>query len=238
MWYNARAIAGNKKSERTQLVDTSIPWIFVTSLLVGYSGAMMPGPLSTMSIGESAKRGWKAAPLLVTGHSITEFVMVLALMLGLSQVLGDVRVRGTVGVMGGAFLVWMGIDLLRSARKQQIELKAHDHPGSLGRALVSTGALVSVSNPYWLLWWATVGANYVVLSLQQGIAGLMAFYVGHILSDYTWNGFLGALVVSGRKLLTNAVYQSITMVCGLGVMALGGYFFASGTLMWLPLLSS
>lgn len=216
------------------MLDTTLVFLFVTSFVIGFSGAMMPGPLVTMVITESARRGWRAAPLLVTGHSFAELAMVLALAAGLSAVLSHSSVAGAVGLLGGAALLWMGAGILQTVWKGKVSLSAigEDRPAS---GYLWSGVAVSVGNPYWLMWWATVGATYVVRSLGSGAAGLASFYTGHILSDFVWCCFVGSLIVTGRKMLGQRIYQGILAVCGVFLLGLGCYFIFSGVQFLTPL---
>jgi len=93
---------------------------------------------------------------------------------------------------------------------------------------IITGIVVSISNPYWVLWWATVGASYVALSLARGPLGLGAFYFGHILSDLSWYSLVALLIARGKALLSQPVYRMILLVCGLFLIALSIYFVYSG----------
>ncbi len=220
--------------------------LFTTAFIVGLSGALMPGPLTTFSITESVKRGWHAAPTLVAGHSIAELVVVIALAVGLSRLLNQTLVIGSIGVLGGAFLIWMGFDMVKGILSGSVKLDLQRAPvearpltgegvvavrqdgGVLASGLVGTGILISISNPYWLVWWATVGAEFVSRSLQAGAVGLAAFYLGHILSDFGWNGLLGGIAHSGRRVINNTVYGAVIAVCGVFICFLGAYFLYAG----------
>jgi threonine/homoserine/homoserine lactone efflux protein len=90
------------------------------------------------------------------------------------------------------------------------------------------GVLLSVGNPYWLLWWATVGAGYFIMFTQFGIAGLIAFYVGHVALDLGWNSLLAFLSASGRRAFPQPVYRGVLLACGLFLMAMSIYFVRSG----------
>jgi len=94
---------------------TKLAAIFTTSLMVGCSGALMPGLLLTVTISQSAQRGFWQGPLLILGHAIAELALVLALAAGLSRLLKRKAVAGLIGLLGGAFLLWMGLDIARSA---------------------------------------------------------------------------------------------------------------------------
>ncbi|MQL53248.1 hypothetical protein GFC01_13470, partial [Desulfofundulus thermobenzoicus] len=93
---------------------------------------------------------------------------------------------------------------------------------------VLAGILISLSNPYWSLWWATVGLGYIVLSLKQGVPGLASFFSGHILSDLAWYGLVAAAVAGGRRFLTPVLYRGILVACGFFLIFLGGSFIFWG----------
>ena len=87
---------------------------------------------------------------------------------------------------------------------------------------------MSVFNPGWLAWWASVGSAFISQSLEQGAAGVASFYVGHILSDILWLTLLAFVLASGRRMMSGGVYRGILVVCGLFLLGLGAYFLASG----------
>ncbi|RJQ26558.1 MAG: lysine transporter LysE, partial [Peptococcaceae bacterium] len=164
--------------------------IFVTAFLVGLSGAMMPGPLLTVTIGETTRQGFRAGPLIVFGHGLLEAVLVLGLAAGLMAFLADTGVARVIALFGGCFLVYLGINMIRDtlAGRVSLELRGSDSPAETGTGqieqadkpkradvtllpLVLAGILTSLSNPYWTLWWATIGLGYITLSLQNGYWG-------------------------------------------------------------------
>jgi len=208
---------------------TKLAAIFATSLFVGFSGALMPGPLLTVVISGSARSGFWEGQALVLGHAVAEVLFVAALAAGLSRLLKRNLVAGLIGLLGGAFLLWMGFDIARNAWWGTVSLDlAVGTKTGLQVGPVITGIAVSISNPYWVLWWATVGASYVTLSLGRGPLGLGCFYVGHILSDWTWYSLVAFLIARGRALLSQSIYRAILLVCGLFLIALSAYFIYSG----------
>ena len=208
---------------------TKLIAIFTTSLFVGFSGALMPGPLLTVVISGSARRGFWEGPTLVLGHAVAEALIVVGLAAGLSRLLKRNLVAGLIGLLGGAFLLWMGFDIVRSAWWGMVSLEqATGAQAGLQFGPIITGIVVSISNPYWVLWWATVGASYVALSLAQGPLGLGSFYFGHILSDLSWYSLVALLIARGKTLLSQPVYRLILLVCGFFLIALSVYFIYSG----------
>lgn len=202
--------------------------LFVTSLIVGFSGALMPGPVSMVTISQSARYGFWAGPLVTAGHAMAEIAAVAALAMGLGKVFKRSLVAGLIGLLGGGFLLWMGIDIARSGWVGiALELEPREMGvGALGS--VGAGVLASISNPYWVVWWTSVGASYVVLALRRGLPGLGAFFSGHILSDLSWNSLLAFLIASGRGFLSVSFYRGVLVVCGLILVALAIYFIYSG----------
>lgn len=205
----------------------SLAALFSTSLLVGYSGAMMPGPLLAVCIAEAAQRGFWTAPALVAGHGTLEIMLVAALTAGLGALLQRRGVSTAIAAIGGLVLIWMGQDIARAAWQGSVSLELAPGQGAGPAGPFLAGIVVSASNPYFILWWATIGASYVALARASGTAGLAAFFTGHILADITWYLLIGFLVASGRRLLDDVIYRGVLAVCGVFLLGLGAYFVYS-----------
>jgi threonine/homoserine/homoserine lactone efflux protein len=200
--------------------------VFFSSFLVGLSGALMPGPILTVTIAHAVRRGHLAGPLVSLGHAIVEGALVVGLALGLSQVLQLPMVSGTIGVLGGLCLLYMGAGMIR--QPAPTELVSTGAGGHTGMGPVAAGALLSISNPYWVLWWATVGAAYLLLALRYGPLGIAVFFAGHIMADLGWLSAVGSAITAGRNLFTPRIYKGILVVCGAFLLCLGVYFLVSG----------
>lgn len=203
--------------------------IFLTAWVVGFSGAMAPGPISTLVVAQASRRGFWAGPLLTLGHAFAEAAIVAALGLGLRELLAASRLAMAIALVGGPVLLCMGVATLRDAlRPPAPPLASAPTPKAARWGPVAAGLAASFSNPYWFLWWSTVGASYVVISLEHGARGLAALYTGHILSDLSWNSLLAFLMASGRRWLPGGAVRAFLGVAGVALMGLGVYFVVSG----------
>ncbi|MGI6600841.1 MAG: LysE family transporter [Dethiobacteria bacterium] len=202
--------------------------IFTTALLVGFSGAVMPGPLTAVTVEHALRRGYPAAPLVTLGHALLEVVMVILLLVGLGNYLARPSVTGVIGVAGGLVLAWMGFDMIKNAAGSTLLLESSSGDGQRARSPFWGGLIATASNPYWFLWWATIGAGYVVHSQNYGISGALFFFSGHILADFIWLSLLAVALVSGKRWLTDRFYQGIIFGLGLFLCAFSLYFFWSG----------
>jgi threonine/homoserine/homoserine lactone efflux protein len=199
--------------------------IFLSSFIVALSGALMPGPLLTATISESSRRGMIAGPLLIVGHGFLEICLLVALWLGLAPYLQDQKVFAIIAVSGALMLFWMALTMFRSLPELRLVL---DKKASGGGRLVATGALLSLANPYWSIWWATIGLGYIVQSLQFGLRGVLFFFCGHILADLVWYGVVSAMVARGRQLLTDRLYRGLIAGCALFLLIFGCWFGYAG----------
>ncbi|RDV84282.1 LysE family transporter [Ammonifex thiophilus] len=207
--------------------------VFGTSFLVALTGAMAPGPLLTVTLAESARRGKKVGPLLVVGHAALELLLVVLLVLGLAPFLSRPQVVAVIGMVGGLFLFWMGASLLRDVIKGRLVLDLgaagnRELGGGGAGKLIGLGAAVSLANPYWSLWWATVGFAYLTIALPMGPLGVGAFFTGHILADFLWYSVVAWAIASGRHFLGPRFYRGILGLSGIFLLGLAGYFVLSG----------
>jgi len=205
--------------------------IFGSSFVLGLSGAMMPGSLLVVNINETSRRGIVGGVLAVTGHAVLELLVVAGFAFGLGGVLAHERVAGGIGLVGSAVLAWMAYGIIRSAWRGDVSLEttgsdAQNHLGPL-----AAGSLATVSNPYWMLWWASIGAAYAALALGRGPAALWAFYVGHISSDFAWYLLVSLVIITGKKFISDRLYRGLLLSCGVFLAGLAVYFVWTGTTM-------
>jgi threonine/homoserine/homoserine lactone efflux protein len=197
------------------------------SFVLGFSGACMPGPMLTVTIAESVKRGPWAGPLLVLGHGLLEAVVVLLVLFGLGEWVQQPSVFSTIALVGGVMLLWMGWEMLRSLPRLSLDLTASE---SAGLHPVAAGVLVSLANPYFTLWWASVGLGYLLVAREAGPLGVIVFFVFHLLADLVWYAFVSGSVCLGRNLISNQVYRRMVGACALFLVLFGGYFGYRGIL--------
>ncbi|RJQ11264.1 MAG: lysine transporter LysE [Bacillota bacterium] len=221
--------------------------LFLTSLVIGFSGAVTPGPLFLACVTRTARNGFRGGSLVTVGHALLELGAVLALTLGVGVLLSRPEVPAGISLVGGLVLVWMGYGTARSAVRGNISLPTGEHTGAGGKdqqagpargdrrwdpresgADVVTGMAATVSGPYWMVWWATVGLSYMTLAAPLGAAGTGAFYLGHISADFVWYSAVAAAVAGGRRLLTTRGYRILVGACGFGLAGLGALFATRG----------
>jgi threonine/homoserine/homoserine lactone efflux protein len=206
---------------------TSLPGIFFTSFIVALSGALMPGPLLTTTIGESSRHGSRAGPLLMIGHAVLELALVALVFLGLAPLLTKKTVTATISVIGSIILFRLAYGMFRSL--PTLSLDPSGTPLRRGhRRLVISGILVSLSNPYWSIWWATIGLAYILQARMFGITGVIVFFIGHILADFAWYSFISVSVGKGRKYFTPIIYRWLVAGCALFLVVFAVWFLVGG----------
>jgi threonine/homoserine/homoserine lactone efflux protein len=201
--------------------------IFATSFVIAFSGAMMPGPFMTMTIGESAKRGPWVGPKMIVGHAFLEFILLVAIFYGLAPLLKKDIFFIVIAILGGFIMIWMAQNMFRSL--SSLELKTKDS-NKKGANLYLAGILMSLANPYWIIWWATIGLGYVLHSQKLGFAGIVFFFIGHILGDLVWYSTISITVGKGRKYFGIKTYRILVGTCAVFLVLFAVWLLYDGTI--------
>lgn len=201
--------------------------IFIGSMVVAFSGALVPGPMLTLVISSVAKKGFWTSFFIVLGHSLLELIVLVCFLFGVLKFLSDPLIAKIIGILGGVFLLYMGIDIIISIfrKKFAIDFKSVLKQKTINRkstaALVFQGILISLMNPYWFIWWISIGAAFLLKSMEFNFAGVSTFYIGHISADFIWYLFIGFLVNTGRRFFNQKVYNGILISCSIFLFYLG-----------------
>jgi threonine/homoserine/homoserine lactone efflux protein len=224
--------AESRRAGETLPAHTTLPAIFGVALATGFSGAVVPGSLLAVVVRESVRVGWAAGPVMMIGHGLLEFVAILLLITGLIAFARSPRARGIIGIVGGAVLLYLGYQtFLIGGETGAAALRAAGAagPGGLGLGrLIWLGALMSMANPYWWLWWATIGAAHTGWAVQRGRLGGGVYFTGHILSDVLWYSAVSVAIGAGRSLLSGSILRAIYLACAVFLMAMGVIFLTAG----------
>jgi len=191
------------------------------AVLISLSGVMAPGPVTTLVVGKGNESP-HAGALVALGHGIVEFPLMIGVFYGVGHLLEIPHARAVIALVGGLFLLWMGIDMLRSLTEQTLE--AH---GSNQSPLVA-GLLLSIGNPYFLVWWATVGATLILRSVRFGLLGFLAFAVAHWSCDFVWDYLLSAISFKGGQVFGRRFQKGVLLICGGFLIFFGGRFVYDG----------
>ena len=206
---------------------SGITEIFFGSLIVAFSGALVPGPMFTLVVTSVAQKGFWTSVFIVVGHSILELLIVILFFLGILKYLDNPVVVKVISILGGTFLLYMAASIIYSVVKKRVRLDLDKTriKGNLGTKntfiIVGKGILISLANPYWYIWWLTIGAAFMVRSVTISFGGVSAFYIGHILADFIWFLFVGFVVSTGRRFLNQKVYIGILLACSAFLVYLG-----------------
>jgi len=199
---------------------------FGLAFLIALTGAMVPGPVLALVIGQVLAQGLAAALLVTAGHAILEALLVVGFAFGLSRLLASDRLRGVCSILGGGVLVWMGWGMVCQA--PEISLVGAAASPLPWYALILAGAGVSLANPYFTGWWATVGTGQVATFGLKSPGDYAVFYLGHELGDVAWYGFVAAVLVLGKGWFTDAIYRWLVWGCGVLIVGLGLLFLYRG----------
>ena len=198
---------------------------------------MAPGPLLTYTIVktmQTRRLGFLVGFWVIGGHAALEFLLIVALLVGLSPLLKSPLTIRILGIAGGLVLVFLGGSLVRNVLGGRLPDVFEQSKGSKNdQKKISNpffgGVLVSMSNPYWWIWWASIGFAFM---LQHKISLgnwplLLAFFVGHEAGDLAWYSLVSALVYFGRRKIQGKLYHLVLAICGIFMVGFGIYLGAS-----------
>ena len=179
---------------------------------------MQPGPVTATAIAMGARNRW-AGTLIAIGHGIIEFPLIVVIILGLGKYFELQKVQIAIGLAGGVFLLLMAIQGLLS-----LKAKAENKSRVFTNKPVLAGIVLSASNPYFLLWWATVGLALTTQAKEWGIWAFALFALAHWSVDLVWLQILSWASFKGSVLLGPRGMRIVLMICSVALLVFGLFF--------------
>jgi len=195
--------------------------ILLSVVVISFSGVMMPGPMFAVTLAKSFKSPWTGAQMSL-GHAVIEVPLILLIYFGFARFFENSVVQLVLSIIGGGMIIWLGVSMFRA--RAEVAQSGKDLPYSAFTA----GIITSGFNPFFLLWWATIGSMLIMRFLHFGITGLTVFIVVHWLCDLVWLSFVSVLVYRTHSLWGKKFQEGLFIACSLLLVGFGGWFIIAG----------
>jgi len=205
-------------------MEGSLCTFLLSAAAISLSGVMLPGPLTAATIAKGYKDR-NAGALIAAGHAIIEIPLIIGIYFGLTELVASPSAVRIVYFSGGLVLMFLGFRMLRSSNMES------DSPPGLPASALTTGIVITGTNPAFYLWWATVGTVLVTSAARFGVVGLLLFTLVHLPCDLAWSEFLSLGTFGSRRWWTKKVRRAVFSICAFILVGFGLYFCLS------PLLS-
>lgn len=191
------------------------------AMIISLSGVMAPGPMVAVTVGKGSESP-HAGALIAVGHGIVEFPLMAAIFFGFGYFFTLPYVKPSIAFAGGLVLLVMAVGMFKSVRDGDVTAMQDR------RSPLLAGIFLSTANPYFLIWWASIGAAMVMRSAEFGIAGLIIFMFCHWLCDLVWCWFLSAMSFRGGRFFGRNFQKAIFAVSGVALIVFSGRFIYEG----------
>lgn len=195
----------------------SLTGLLVLTAFISLSGVLMPGPVFAVTVAKGHKNRYAGA-YIALGHGLVEVPLMALIYLGFVHFITGAGFRKAVALFGGLALLYLGYGLF-NVRRQVLEDKKEITYGAFTAGAITTGA-----NPYFFIWWATVGAALILNASYFGIAGFLLFALVHWLCDFAWDLGVSWTVFKSKKFWTSRTHEVVFGGCGL-LLAVSGVWF-------------
>ena len=199
--------------------------ILSSVIVISFSGVMAPGPMFAVTLAKSYRSPW-AGTFIALGHAVIEVPLILLIYFGFARFFQNDLVQLVLSIVGGGMILWIGIGMFRT--RTAVVHGGKDLPYNAFTAGIFTSGL----NPFFLLWWATIGSMLVMRFLDFGITGLVIFIVVHWLCDLIWLSFVSVTIYKTQSLWGRKFHEWLFIACSLLLAGFGIWFMVSGVLAW------
>ncbi len=153
----------------------------VAGVVFGFALAAPPGPMNAVIAEESVLRGWTAGFKTGLGAMSADVLFFLLALAGLvTFVRGFALLQDVMFLVGGLLMLYFAYSAIRGATRS---LRAQRQADSRG---FSKAFLLSLTNPYQILFWLTVGIGLltpgsidVLAYASSSLSGILGVETGH-----------------------------------------------------------
>ncbi len=202
-----------------------VPAFAAEVVAVSASGVLGPGPLFFANMMYGTREGARSGLKVAHGHAVVEIAVISAISAGLFSASAFVdQYADIIAIIGGSAIIGFAImqilSLARRGDPRKVEAR---------RSPFATGLAFTAFNPFFLVWWFTVGLKLISDSQAFGpVTGTLFLFGAHVWMDYAWLAATAYLASKGSSVLKSKYYGLLMIfLCGI-LMYYGMQFLLSG----------
>ena len=201
-------------------------------ILVSASGVLTPGPLFFANLALSRHEGFWSGIKLAIGHTIVELPIIILYSLPLIVFTSPSTIFNmfaVISIVGGLSLITFGIFYVVRTLSKNDNLNATVKPSRIVNPILA-GILFTGVNPFFFLWWISVGVKLISDSLQfiGYPLGIVFIFFMHIWMDYIWLGLSSYIASRGMKIIGSKYHKFTITVLTLPLFYYGINFIIAG----------
>ncbi len=187
--------------------------ILITSVLLGLSAGLAPGPLLTLVITETLQKDVKAGIKVAVAPLITDLPIILISLFVLTKLANSDVALGLISIAGALFVAYIAYETIQS---KNIEVSLD---GTKSQSLIK-GILANALSPHPYLFWITVGAPIMTKAMKIGELTAVIFLLGFYGLLIGSKVVLALVVGKSKDALTDGIYLYIMRFLGLALAIL------------------
>ncbi len=198
------------------------------------SGVISPGPLFFANLVYGSKQGIYSGIKMAYGHTIVELPLIIILASGIStfsSITTSNLVSKVISLSGGiVILVFSAIQIVAFIKKENAEKNIFFFNTKNKNDPIIIGSIFSAFNPFFILWWLTVGLKLISDSLElYGLTmGIVVVFSFHIWMDYGWLAVTAHLISRGTLIYKSKYYPILLLALNTALIYYGIYFILTG----------
>lgn len=195
--------------------------VLMSVVVISLSGVMMPGPMFAVTLAKSF-RSPLAGVWISLGHAVIEVPLILIIYFGFAHFFENSMVQLVLSILGGGMIIWLGIGMFRA--RTEVVTQGKD----LSYNAFTAGIIASGLNPFFILWWVTIGSMLIMRFVEFGTGGLILFIIVHWLCDLLWLSLVAVVVYKTHSLWGRKVQEWVFIASSLLLAGFGIWFITSG----------
>lgn len=189
-------------------------WLFITSFSLGIAFCAPPGAVTAEALRRGIAGGFRPVLLLELGSLVGDATWAILALVGAAVLVQNTVARLILGAVGVVLLLWLAWGALRDAQRGGLPQAR----GTLGQGDFSTGALLSLGNPFAISFWLGVGGAVVATGVANpGPIHFVVFFSAFMFASLLWCVFISSIITWGRRWITPAACRVLNLICGIAL---------------------